>query len=60
MKMISIHLGHPKERSQPISPSAKVIFSHLFRDPESITVDQVYKEVEKELVTVPEVRKFSE
>ena len=50
--MISIHLGHPKERSQPTSPRAKVIFSDLFRDPESVTVDQVYDEVAKELVTL--------
>ncbi|MBC8287726.1 MAG: glycosyltransferase family 9 protein [Nitrospinae bacterium] len=51
-KMISIHLGHPKERSQPISPNATVIFSCLYRDPESVTVDQVYEEVEKALVTL--------
>ena len=47
MKMISIHLGHPKQRSEPLSPNAAVIFSQMYLDPESVTVDQVLEEVEK-------------
>lgn len=47
MKMISIHLGHPKQRSEPLSPNATVIFSQMYLDPESVTVDQVLEEVEK-------------
>ena len=52
MKMISIHLGHPKARSEPISPHATVIFNESYRDPESVSVDQVYEVVEKALVTL--------
>jgi hypothetical protein len=48
--MISIHLGYPKERSQPISLKATVICNGLVHDPDSITVDHVYAEVEKVLI----------
>lgn len=47
LDVISVHLGHPKERSQPISPRAKVICNGRIHDPDSISVDQVYAEVEK-------------
>jgi ADP-heptose:LPS heptosyltransferase len=50
LDLISIHLGHPKERSQPISPKATVICNGLIHDPDSITVDEVYAEVEKVLI----------
>ena len=50
LDMISIHLGHPKERSKPISPKATVICNGFIHDPDSITVDQVYAEVEKVLI----------
>ena len=49
LDMISIHLGYPKKRSQPISPKANVICNGLNLDADSITVDQVYAEVEKVL-----------
>ena len=50
LDMISIHLGHPKERSKPISPKATVICNGFIHDPDSITVDQAYAEVEKVLI----------
>ena len=50
LDMISIHLGHPKERSKPISPKATVICNGFIHDPDSITVDQVYAEVEQFLI----------
>ena len=47
IKMISIHTGHPVERSRPISPNAVTIYNGAHCDPGSIIVEQVFEEVEK-------------
>ena len=46
-KIVSIHLGHPKEVCGIISPNALIISNGIFCDPISISVDTVFKEVEK-------------
>ena len=46
-KVVSIHLGHPKEVCGIISPNAAIVSNGIFCDPRSISVDKVFKEVEK-------------
>ena len=46
-KVVSIHLGHLKEVCGIISPNAAIVSNGIFCDPRSISVDKVFKEVEK-------------
>lgn len=46
-KIVSIHLGHPVETCGVISPNSVIISNGVFSDPRSISVDTVFKEVEK-------------
>ena len=47
VKMLSVHIGYPVECAGPLSPFATVVAHKPFDPPESISVDEVYKDFQE-------------